>query len=402
MATAPPKSITSPTDKEHKFTVLDPQFTLKWSRDWVIPKNVLQPGDVVAEMVVDATIPKNKAKSPLRVTKAWNGKSVAKVEVPEVSLKAGQVVQADGKRPPQQFTLDNEIYDPYDKLRYDFYCTISGVEKKVPKSLLVRRWHVQALDNSDNNAANPNNIYQAFRLTEGANFRGAFTSGDDLAHTWTFNANSTGFAGFGEKMTNSYTFVYTGHGAVMCRTCLAMWDGLPANPLTPAQVAAGIPQPTGSDAEFGRWTCCSTVGCSGSPRSTHCIGGWQPAGSASFMDSTHVADSAVCPTTPKYLMFSVCCGGAFETSLYDAYIGRGTKYAVGFKKSTRCDWARDYAKSFFDTWAQTHNCNPDKIPDVFSGLQSTWETKLEPSIFGKYLGLGSKVRNLGRKLADLF
>lgn len=402
MATAPPRSVTAPTDQEHEFIVLDPEFTVKWSREWVIPKNKLLPGDVDAEVLVDATRPKNKAASPVQVRKAWDGKSVPKIDDPQVKLEAGQVVlKSDGKRPKVNFAFENDIYDDHDKLRYHCRCTIRGVEKESPKPLLVKRWHVQALDNSDNNGT-PGNIYQSFRVTEGANFRASFApNGDCKAHTWEFNANGS-MASFGEKMENSYTFVYTGHGAVMCKKCHAMWDGLDGSPLTPAQQAAGLPAPTGSDAEFGRWTCCSTVGCDGAPRSTHCIGGWQPAGSPSFMDRTHVADAAICPTTPKYLMFSVCCGGAFETSLYDAYIGRGTKYAVGFKKSTRCDWARDYAKSFFDTWAQTHQCDPSKIPDVFSSLQGAWETKLEPSIFGRFGGAGSQIRNLGRKIADLF
>jgi hypothetical protein len=115
-----------------------------------------------------------------------------------------------------------------------------------------------------------------------------------------------------------------------------------------------------------------------------------------------VQDVAVVEVAPKYLIFSVACGGGFETSLYDAFIGRGTKYGIGFRKSTRCDWARDYAKSFFDTWVKTHKCDPSKIPDVFNDLQAKWQVKLQPNLFGKVWGLGSKMRNLGRKIASLF
>ena len=122
----------------------------------------------------------------------------------------------------------------------------------------------------------------------------------------------------------------------------------------------------------------------------------------SFFHAEHVRDEDMVESTPKYLVFSVACGGAFETSLYDAYIGRGTKYGIGFKKSTRCDWARDYAKSFFETWVKTHGCNPSKIPDVFEGLQATWEAKLQPDIFGRYSAVGSHLRNLGRRIAALF
>lgn len=377
------------TEQKHSFKMLLPDFTPKWSREWVIPDNVLLPDDAKAEMQVDSTYPVNRPQADITVLQEWDSDTVPEVPLPPLKLKDKKVVKADDTRPAHKFTLKNEIWDEYDKLKYHFECQIDQTKKKTTKLLLVKRWHVQAVDNSDNNAANPNNIYQRFRLTERANFLNSFSgSADDKAEAWTFHAGNTTFAQFGEKMKNAYTFVYTGHGAVMCRTCHAMFNCLSGG---------GV-----SDADFGKWTICSTANCGGSPRSTHCIGGWQVAGTPSFMDGTHIANEATCPTTPRYLAFSVCCGGAFETSLYDAYIGRGTKYCVGFKKSTRCDWARDYAKSFFDTWAKTHKCNPAKIPDVFDGLQSTWETKLQPDLFGRVGGLGSRLRNLGRSIADLF
>jgi hypothetical protein len=395
------KTVSGVTDSCHGFKLLAPQFDVKWSRDWVVPDNELQPGDAEAELVVDSVTPKNRPTAAIVMQQVWDGGAVPGVNLSPLALRAAQVVAAGGMRPVQLFGFENKIWDRFDKLDYHFDCTIEGVKKSTPAPLKVKRWHVQALDSSDDDAAVPDNIYRGFRLTEGADFMAAFAaSADDVAHTWTFDAGSTGFAGFGEKMKNSFTFVYTGHGVVTCRRCQNAWVSRAGMVHDPAEVAAGVPAPTGSDAEFGAWTTCATVGCSGSPRSTHCIGGWQPAGSDSFMDASHVADAAICPTTPKYLMFSVCCGGAFETSLFDAYIGRGTRYGVGFKKSTRCDWARDYAKSFFETWAQTHQCDPQKIPDVFNGLQATWKTKLAPSLFGQYAGIGSSLRNFGRALAN--
>jgi len=176
------------------------------------------------------------------------------------------VVARDGKTPGHLFTLDNDLWDKFDKLGYTFECTIDKTTKETAKALEVKRWHVQALDNSDNNPAKPQNIYQKFRITEGSNFRNSYTgSAKDKAHTWEFNANSVTLSGFGEKMKNTYTFVYTGHGAVMCRDCHKMYKSLHGP----------------SDADFGKWTECSTAGCGGSARSTHCVGGWKPAGTPS-------------------------------------------------------------------------------------------------------------------------
>ena len=353
---------------KHLFKAKRPNFKLKWSREWVIPDNVLLPAETETEMQVNCLYPTNRPHAEITVLKQWNNRTVPKVKIPELKLENRKVVKDDGKRPSHKFTSENGIWDKYNKLEYHFRCKIDRTKKTTTKALKVKRWHVQALDTSDNNPAAPN----------------------------------TNFATFGEKMENTYTFVYTGHGAVMCRKCQKMWDGRSGQAQTPAEVAAGLPAPTHSDAEFGTWTTCSTVNCKGSGRSTHCIGSWQALPNPSFLDGTHISDEDTVPGTPKYLMFSVCCGGAFESSLYDAYIGRGTKYCVGFKKSTRCDWARDYAKSFFDTWVGTHKCDPSKIPEVFKGLQATWETKLQPDIFGKFLGVGSHLRNLGRRIAALF
>jgi hypothetical protein len=326
---------------KHKFKVRTPKFTAKWDREWVIPDNALLKNDAKVKMEVNSTYPSNKPKASISVLQEWDGKITPKVILKPLKLTNNKVVLSkNGEIPSYKFKAVNGLWDKYDKLDYHFECEIVNKKEKTSKALKIKRWHVQALDNSDNSATNPNNIYKKFRITEGSNFRNSFSgSGDDKAHTWDFNANSTTYKKFGENMQNTYSFVYTGHGAVMCKKCHKMF---------------GSVKNLKSDAEFGKWTKCETAKCGGSPRSTFCVGGWKPAGTPSFMDAHHIQSKSIVPVAPKYLVFSVCCGGAFETSLYDAFIGRGTKYCVGFRKSTRCDWARDYAKSFFDTWSKTH------------------------------------------------
>jgi hypothetical protein len=54
-----------------------------------------------------------------------------------------------------------------------------------------------------------------------------------------------------------------------------------------------------------------------------------------------------------------------------------------FRKSTRCTLARDYEKSFFDTWVKTHKCDPEKIPEIFDGLLSQYDMSLKPVLFGR-------------------
>jgi hypothetical protein len=247
----------------------------------------------------------------------------------------------------------------------------------------VKRWHVQAIDKNPAEAT----AQLPFRHQEQANFLSSFSgSAEDEKKSHAFVANSTSKSDFGSWMKNTYSFVYTGHGCVICGTCGQPFDS-----------AHGT-----TDAEFGKWTRCRGNPKHRSPVSTYCIGAWENLATSknvSFFYSKHVRDKSIVKTPPKYLVFSVACGGAFETSLYDGFIRRGTKFGIGFEKSTRCDWARDYAKSFFDTWVKTHKCDPDKIPSVFNGLQATWGVKLAPSLFGRYFGIGSALREAGRRLS---
>jgi len=394
----PKKAESIATEIKHRFKARRPDFTPKWSKEWVIPDNVLLPEDAKVEMQVESKFPENRPNADIEVVQTWNDANVPDLPIPPLKLKGAKVVKNDNSVPAIKFVHDNKIWEDFEKLWYHFDCKIDQTTRRTKKSLKVKRWHVMAVDIGDLRPGFP-----AMRASEKNNFLGSFAgSANDAAHAWEFDAHATAFSQFGEKMKNAYTFVYTGHGAVMCRACGAMFDCRTGGAATAAEVAAGIPAPTKDEAEFGMWTTCSNVGCTGAPRSTHCIGPGRPAPSISFLDSTDIANDGTTPTTPKYLMFSVCCGGAFETSLYDAYIGRGTKYCIGFKKSTRCTWARDYAKSFFDTWAKTHKCDPARIPDVYNDLLAAWEVKLAPSIFGEYWGLGSRLRNLGRKIASLF
>ena len=379
------------TELKHRFKARKPDFTPKWSREWVIPDNVLQPADVKVEMLVDSKYPADRPKADLEVYLDWNDKDVPAVTIPPLKLQGKKVVKTDGSPPSLKFTRDHDIWHDFDELEYGFTCQIDKTSKDTQKTLKVKRWQVQAVDMNPAEA----NAQLPFRRQEQADFNTAFRSSADDAHlSKSFVAHSTAKALFGSWMKNTYAFVYTGHGCVICGEC-----GKPF----------ASDNGTGSDADFGRWTHCRADASHDQPVSTYCIGGWAPCVrdptqpvEVSFFSAAQVADDAIVEVAPKYLVFSVACGGAFETSLYDAFLGRGTKYGVGFKKSTRCDWARDYANEFFTDWVNTHQCDPDKIPDVFDSLSNKWQAKLQPDLFGRVWGLGSRLRNLGRRIAALF
>ena len=70
------------TELKHRFKARKPDFTPKWSREWVIPDNVLQPADVKVEMLVDSKYPADRPKADLEVYLDWNDKDVPAVTIP--------------------------------------------------------------------------------------------------------------------------------------------------------------------------------------------------------------------------------------------------------------------------------------------------------------------------------
>lgn len=340
------------TDAKHELKARAPDFTPKWSKEWVLPYNLLKEADADVELVVDSVWPEDRLFASLVVQRAHDGADVE--VVPFNKLKAKKVVNRSDERPVFRFSLRNDIWDPFDKLEYHFTARIDQLEKRTEKPVKVKRWHVQALDIGDTRPA-----IMGFRNQESSNHVASFAgSDDDAVESHRFDANADKKAEFGSWMRNTYSFNYTGHGAVVCNTCGRMYNNVSASGPT-----------------YGDWTTCPTDATHNDPRSTHCIGPMP------WFQASDVMDKDTVYRSPRYLMFSVCCGGAHEPSLYEAYRSRGTMYCIGFRKATRCDWARDYTKSFFDTWCKTHKCDPAKIPEIFDSMQAAWDAKLKPVLF---------------------
>ena len=360
--------------------VEEKEYELEWSRQHVIPDNVLKTGDVEVRLKLKVT--KGSLTGPdanLVILSANEGPALSGGSLPEVKVNGAKLVGAGGKDATFRFEVKHAIWKKFDKLEYHFACFIDELRRRTTKTLKVKRWHVQAIDINPAEAGKQ----LPFRFQEQAQFNAAFAGRpDDDKKSHSFVAHAASFADFASWMKNTYSFVYTGHGLVICRACGQRFLSIKGT----------------TDAEFGTWKYCSIGMNHRGAVSTFCIGGYAPAGQLSFFHAAHVRDPNVVKVVPRYLVFSVACGGAFETSLFDSFIARGTRYGVGFEKSTRCDWARDYANSFFTKWVKTHNCDPDKIPDVFDGLLGSWKAKLRRVLFGRVRGLGSHLREFGRKI----
>jgi hypothetical protein len=353
---APPKIDSVSAGSRYRYVKRIPKLSAKWDPLKVLPKNKARAADARAKMLATSTFPDNWPDATIVISRTDNG-TVVKTDS-TLQIATNEVVSAAGVQPVHEFTLDDGIWADWNKLNYDFTVTSDGASATTPAPVKVLRWHVLAVDTSDTRPGFP-----AMRTSESNNFTNAFSgAADDVGHSWSFNADSTTAPAFGAMMLNAYSCNYTGHGGVVCGVCRHMYDTID-----------DVPQ---DDPRYLRWSNCSYDYTHRQPISTHCVGAYP------WLQSGDVKNVASFPSTPKYLMFSICCGGAFEPSLFNAYISRGTRYAIGFRKATLCTWARDYAKSFYRTWVQTYQCDPEKIVDSYKSIWATWQTKLEPVFFG--------------------
>jgi len=351
------KADSAATKKQHRYKVKRPQIKAEWDKEAVIPQNdSSKSADAKAVCKVTSEYPVNRPVAEINILPEGSFRTLYTITALKLANK--KVVTAKGEEPVHYFTLADHIWEPWDKLTHDFEVEIgTGGYALTEKPIKVKRWHVNTVDMSDTRPSFP-----PMRTSEGNNFEAAFAgSADDTALAWQFQADTASAADYGGMLKNTYCAAYTGHGAVVCGICNTMYDCITDVPT--------------SNPKYGRWTTCPSDKDHANPISTHCIGPFP------WLQAGDVKDEGLFPSTPKFLMFSVCCGGAFEPSLFDAYISRGTAYAIGFRKSTLCTWARDYAQSFFTTWAKTHKCDPAKIPDVYKSMYATWSVRLEPVLF---------------------
>ncbi|HVU64341.1 MAG TPA: hypothetical protein VHC70_10215, partial [Phycisphaerales bacterium] len=212
------KKLSAPTDKKTPHVKKLPDFTPKWDREWVIPDNDLQTADIDAGLLVDSKRPTDA--DPVPVTVETADPLADLVQVPDCELRKKKLVDGAGKKPVVRFTLkDHRIWQPFDKLEYHFTATVDATSKRTDKPIKVKRFHVHALNTHERPAI------LAIRQEEGANHTGAFSgSQDDVMHRKEFNAEGCAFTDFGGWMRNTYSYMYTGHGGVVCGVCGQMYN----------------------------------------------------------------------------------------------------------------------------------------------------------------------------------
>jgi hypothetical protein len=118
----------------------------------------------------------------------------------------------------------------------------------------------------------------------------------------------------------------------------------------------------------------------------------------SFFGAKEIKDSTNIPSVPKYLVYLNTCAAGWEPSLGKAWVGRGTRNVIAFRKYIPDGDARQMARDFHKKWSNTHKNNPEKIPEVFFDVGSAYYKTMKPVLFGKG---GGKIKDPDAGLSPL-
>jgi hypothetical protein len=84
----------------------------------------------------------------------------------------------------------------------------------------------------------------------------------------------------------------------------------------------------------------------------------------------------------RYLVYIDTCDAGFEPSFGDAFIARGARNCIAFRKTIPDSDARQMARNFHKKWVRVHKCNPEKIPQVFLEVAPPFFGTMKPKLFG--------------------
>jgi hypothetical protein len=182
------------------------------------------------------------------------------------------------------------------------------------------------------------------------------------------NAANVPVRNWGSVIRNTYAYHHASHGNVVDRNNPANWLNDPTNKNPPD------PQPGGN------W------------RSVVVLG------STDFGD-TETRRKADVPSVPRYLVYMDTCVAAWERSLGEAFIARGTRNYLAFRCYIPDGDARAMARNFYKKWGNSYQFNPSKIPAVFFDTGAPYYRSMRPVLMGA--GGGAIVHPLLQPFAAL-
>jgi type VI secretion system secreted protein VgrG len=287
----------------------------------------------------------------------------------ECKVQGGKLVDAKtGKPPAIKFDASKMPWDPWDKPFFYLVASVKhgGLKVETPrdvkdggKSLRVKYWSVAAGDSWADTPAGGG-------LTTGAEAQEIAgilkKTPNSMADARILKSASPTFAQWGKHIANTYAYHHGSHGTAADRTTGAFIK------TKPPPKGFGDPPET----PVGNWH--SVVALS-----------YPAAGGGMnylLLGDTDVANKTNFPSVPRYLVYLDCCLAGWEPSLGRAFVGRGTRYVIAFRRTIPDNDARTMARNFYNKWAGTHKLDPDKIRALFFETGTPFYKSMRPVLIG--------------------
>mgnify|MGYP000305886973 CR=1 FL=1 len=157
------KTETVASGAKHLFEMKIPDLSVKWAVTEVVPDNDIKPNDAIALIEADTTYPVNRDKAELRIWAEHKQKNVESLK--DLKLAGNQVLaNSDNKRPVKKFTLDDGIWNVWDKLNYHVSGAVDTANADTVKPLKVKRWHIQAINKQESAGISINQVKYWFAV----------------------------------------------------------------------------------------------------------------------------------------------------------------------------------------------------------------------------------------------
>src|SRR5689334_15964443 len=107
----------APSSKDEK-----KDFEVEWSREFVIPDNILKTGDIEAKFNLKSVQGSLGSDAIVSIAGTNKGRRLATDSVLEFKVSGSKLTASDGKDATIRFRIEHGIWRDYNKLEYDFGC----------------------------------------------------------------------------------------------------------------------------------------------------------------------------------------------------------------------------------------------------------------------------------------
>jgi type VI secretion system secreted protein VgrG len=340
-----------------------PNHNVGWPPSKIVPASSKITPQVQTENVPDGT------RAQIAIHHCVTGARIKDGVLKNLVVKGNKVVDKKTGQPPIFIFESKHLpWDPWGSPFFFFTVKLShkGLSGESPsdlskdraKTLRVEYWHMSVCDAIADTPGGGNLTTQA-EMNEIAGLLSAkphHKVGKRAFSTHTLTAKQ-----WAHYIRNTYAYHHASHGNVVDRaTGRSLRD--------PARNNPPVAQPGGV------WHSVISMG------AQRTATGFQP---GTKIGDTEVQNKTDVPSVPRYLVYLNICVAGWEASLGNAFITRGTRNYLAFRRYIPDNDARAMARRFYRRWSNTYRFNPAKIPAVFFNVGASYYRTMRPVLMGK-------------------